>query len=178
MLAFLQSIQLFCQNVGLFSHKLGLLCQSTGSFDNVKHVGPAVVANFMPCFFSRVCVWTTARGGGGGGRGGGGLKTDALPTTSTEPNNGDSTVPIEIGPKFRSEFVPRNTKDLSFSIRWISGVWHFQRKLYTPFIKSTSSSFNQTHRINCAMQDTELCNAVVGSSERAILRLWLTTPLI
>jgi len=43
-----QILQLFCQNVGLFSHNIGLVCQSTGSFDNEQHVGPTVVANFMP----------------------------------------------------------------------------------------------------------------------------------
>jgi len=45
---------------------------------------------FLTVFFPNDAIRVEGRGG----RGGGGLKPDALPTTSTEPNNGDSTVPI------------------------------------------------------------------------------------
>jgi len=60
---------------------------------------------------------------------------------------------------------------------WVSrfggslGCSIFIGNCHSRLIKSTSSSFNQTHRINCAIQDTELRNAVVGSSERAKTRL-------
>jgi hypothetical protein len=68
-----QILQLFCQNVGLFSHNIGLVCQSTGSFDNEQHVGPTVVANFMPCFFFMCLCLNNREGRGGRGEGGGGV---------------------------------------------------------------------------------------------------------
>ena len=43
--------------------------------------------------------------------------------------NSDFLVQIQIKPKYQSEFAPRDTENLSFSICWISGVKHFQWKL-------------------------------------------------
>ena len=54
---------------------------------------------------------------------------NATPPKSTKSRNSNSSVQIQLNPKSKCQFVPRDAEGLGFSIWWNSGVLHFQWKL-------------------------------------------------